>query len=205
MYRELILEAAERIFAQYGFDRAKVHDIAGQAGIAPATFYGVYEGKLAIYRAVHEYRGQQLMQASIAGLDLSGSTLEVMLAGIDAYLRFHFDHANYLRMHLQEGHDWSISSNLRSEEQVALWNQGTAMTAGLFQRGTAEGIFIDDDPLLMAQTMISMHQVRLADWVDKDMPDDTHARVRMSKQQLIRGFCRAEDIATLLSRYALEE
>jgi AcrR family transcriptional regulator len=205
MYRELILEAAEGIFAQHGFERAKVHDIASEAGIAPATFYGVYEGKLAIYRAVHEHRGQQLMEASIAGLDLSGSPLAVMLDGIGAYLRFHFDHANYLRMHLQEGIDWSISSNLRSEEQVALWEQGTAMTAGLFQRGIAEKIFIEDEPLLMARTMISMHQVRLADWVDKKMPKDTTARIRMSKQQLIRGFCRAENIASLLNQHGLQE
>ncbi|MBC7174203.1 MAG: helix-turn-helix transcriptional regulator, partial [Polyangiaceae bacterium] len=39
MYRELILDSAEEVFAEHGFDAARMQDVAGRAGVSTRTVY----------------------------------------------------------------------------------------------------------------------------------------------------------------------
>ena len=50
-YRDLILEAAQRVFAEKGYGEAKVADIAQAAGVATGTVYAIFPGKQDLYRA----------------------------------------------------------------------------------------------------------------------------------------------------------
>ena len=43
--RDHILEAAIRIFAERGFQRATIHDIAVEAGVADGTIYTAFKNK----------------------------------------------------------------------------------------------------------------------------------------------------------------
>src|SRR5258706_3664907 len=52
--REQILEAAIRVFAQKGFDRATNKDIANEAGITPGLIYHYFESKQALLHAIIE-------------------------------------------------------------------------------------------------------------------------------------------------------
>jgi AcrR family transcriptional regulator len=201
MYRDLVLDAAERVFAEQGYEGAKVQQIAAEAGIAAATFYGVFEGKWHVYCAIHEKRGRQLMEAAVAGLDLSRPVLEVLLKGVADYVRFHVQHPDYLRMHLHEGNAWAVAPNLRSEEQNAMWQMGVGMLMTLYRRAIDEGIFSEDDTEVMARTMIAMHQVRLARWIESGLPQDTEELIRIMQQQLIRSFCRPELIDELIQEH----
>ena len=63
MYRSLIIDAAERLFASQGYDRTKIQDIATESGVSLGTLYSVFDGKSDIYEAVHDER---LGRASIA-------------------------------------------------------------------------------------------------------------------------------------------
>ena len=51
MYRDHILDAAEEVFAENGYEAAKVQSVAAQAGVSLATLYGVFETKWDLYRA----------------------------------------------------------------------------------------------------------------------------------------------------------
>ncbi len=42
VYREHILEAAEQIFAERGFENAKLQDISALAGVSMGTIYAVF-------------------------------------------------------------------------------------------------------------------------------------------------------------------
>jgi AcrR family transcriptional regulator len=53
LYRRLILEAAERSFAEKGFDAARIEEIAAESGLSLGTLYSVFAGKPDVMRAVH--------------------------------------------------------------------------------------------------------------------------------------------------------
>ena len=59
LYRQLILEAAERSFAEKGFDDARIEEIAAESGLSLGTLYSVFAGKPDVMRAVLQgYQGR---------------------------------------------------------------------------------------------------------------------------------------------------
>lgn len=190
MYREHILDAAENIFAEHGYETSKVQSVAAAAGVSLATLYGVFETKWDLYRAVHERRTRMLHEHVRERGESQGDLLDRMLDGIAAYVEFHMAHPSYLRMHLREQHIWSTSVTLRSPEQIDAWERGLEMMSKAFSLGQEAGIYHpDESPVLMARTTLAMHQVRLGDWVDRGMIESAEAIVDVVKRQFIRAFC----------------
>lgn len=52
--RELILDAAERLFAAHGLEGVAVRDLARETGLTPSSLYNHFPGKQALYDAVLE-------------------------------------------------------------------------------------------------------------------------------------------------------
>jgi AcrR family transcriptional regulator len=203
MYRDHILDAAEEVFAEHGYEAAKVQMVASQAGVSLATLYGVFETKWDLYRAVHARRTSALVEYVQTRGETQGDLLDRMLAGISAYVEFHMEHRNYLRMHLREGHVWSTSSTLTSPEQVAAWEAGLTRMSRAFQLGIDAGLYVGEDrPELLARTNLALSQVRLADWVDRGMKESVEEVTASIHRQFIRAFCRASVVLARLGKDA---
>jgi len=196
MYQALVLDAAETVFAEHGYEAAKMQTIAAAAGVSLATLYAAFATKWDIYRAVHARRLGALLAIIRARGAAADEPLERMLSGIDAYVEFHMRHPDYLRMHLREGLPWAEASRFRSPEQVTAWTEGVQRMAKAFAIGIRAGIYLDDDsPQLMARTLMAMHQVRLADWVAGGMKESVADVTRKMHRQLLRTFCRPEALS----------
>lgn len=81
--RDRILDAAERLFAERGFEGTSVRELAASAGVNLAAVNYHFGGKEALYRAVgerlmHELR-ERRMTAIRRALDAPGATLESVL------------------------------------------------------------------------------------------------------------------------------
>ncbi len=191
LYREHILDAAEAIFAEAGYEEAKVGAMATAAGVSLTTLYRSFETKWHIYRAVHARRTEALAAHVRARTSSEGTQLDRFLSGVFAYIEFHMLNPNYLRMHLRDGYFWSsVASVNRSPEQLEAWTQGLATATRMFESGVRAGIFIEGErPELMARTMIAMHQARLADWVDRGMKDSIEQLTQAVRRELVRTFC----------------
>jgi AcrR family transcriptional regulator len=203
LYREHILDAAEQVFAEHGYEAAKVVSMAAAAGVSLATVYASFETKWEIYRAVHARRTEALDAFVRERGAVLGGPLERMLAGISAHVEFHMQNPNYLRMHLREGNAWSASSTLHSPEQLAAWGAGFKMMVKAFESGIRKSLYVTDErPELMARTMIAMHQVRLADWVDRGMKESVPEVTASIYRQFVRTFCTPTVARDWLKRHA---
>jgi AcrR family transcriptional regulator len=200
LYREHVLDAAEEIFAETGYEATTVQSVAAAAGVSLATLYGVFKNKWDLYRGVHSRRIQALYGFIRTKGEAPTDPLDRMLAGIDAYIEFHMMHPHYLCMHLREGHLWS-RAELPTPEQQAAWAGGLRMMAKAFELGIRAGIYVDDDrPELMARTTMAIHQVRLAQWVDDGMKESVAKVTDQVHRQFIRAFCRPHVVAARLGR-----
>lgn len=63
--KERILDAAEAVFAERGYDAASLGDVADRVGIRPQAIYNHYKGKWTLYVAVME----RLLDPLLATLD----------------------------------------------------------------------------------------------------------------------------------------
>lgn len=203
LYRGAVLDAAERIFAESGYEATKVADIASAAGISLATFYTVFKKKWDVYRSVHARRLEELM-TTVDVSNMDRDVLGTMMGGIQAHLTFHMKYPYYLRMHLRERNAWTTDEGLRSPEQTEAWKAGLALMVSGFETGMAEGIFEHDDAELMARTLLGMHQVRLALWVERGQTETPEQLSRAALRQLIRSFCPPRRVEELTAANGLD-
>jgi len=199
MYRGLILDTAEEVFAEHGHDAASMKAIASRAGVSLATLYAHFGSKGALFEGVHARRLGDLMRVALRRAG-GGDALDRTLSALAWHTAFHYAHPHYLRMHLHAGVAWAQAEALRTAVQREAWTAGQAAMAAAFADGTRDGIFADDDPRRMACAATTLTQVALASWVEGGMTEPLPALLRWQGEQLVRSFVVVERIAELLPR-----
>lgn len=202
LIQEAILDGAEAAFASDGYDNAKVQAIAAEAGVSLAKLYTTFPGKWDLYRAVHKRRLDVLMREITQALRQAGdiAPLDQLLLAHGLHTRFHMEHVEYLRMHLQDRIVWSSAEGLRCEEQQAAWEAGLRMMVRSLKRGRKDGSIVDEDPELLARNALAMQQVQLAMWMDRGMKEDIEGVVGTLQRQLLRLLCPAQHFNAELMR-----
>lgn len=202
LYRAAIVEAAEAEFAERGYDDAKVAAVAKRAGVSLATFYASFGGKWEVFRALQHDRLAALMLRVGTEVMAARDPFERLRAGLEGYLRFHMEHPRFLRVQLRERVPWGTTDELRTPEQTRAWELGLQMLTATFGEATREGLLVDEDPELCARTATAMSQVRLAQWMDRQMVESRDDVARAAMRQLVRTFAVPERVDALLGRLA---
>ena len=188
LYRTLILDAAEALWAEKGFEATKMEEIAEESGLALGTVYAVFRGKSAIVDALHQSRLGELIQTAQQAAEDSHSPLDRLVAGVRAYIEYFLERPEYLKIHLAEGTSWGLPVTGGSPRAQG-WAEGHAMQVRLFERGMKDGIFYVDDPGRMANTLAAMQQIRLAEWLAGGRVEDPDRILSGIELQLRRAFC----------------
>ncbi|MBX7431838.1 TetR/AcrR family transcriptional regulator [Mycobacterium sp. Y57] len=90
--RAAILDAAEVVFARDGYDGARIEEIAEAADVSVGSIYTHFDGKRGLYLQLVD-RALTLFADYMRRVDdPTLGPLQRVLAGGDAYLRFHLDH-----------------------------------------------------------------------------------------------------------------
>ena len=191
LYQKLVLEAAERCFAEKGFDATKMEEIAAESGLSLGTVYSVFTGKPDLLRAVQEARNREILALASAAAGRAADPRARLLAAVRAYVEFFVSHPEYLRIHLRGGHAWGLAgAGSRSPSHADAWDEGIELYTRLFDEGIVARLFYAGEPRLLARMMIAMQQVQLADWVERGMPGDVDALLAAIEAQLRRAFWR---------------
>jgi AcrR family transcriptional regulator len=190
VYRQHVLEAAERVFAERVFEQAKVQEISKLAGLSMGTIYALFPGKTELHRAVLEERGREVLGLVREVVARDGSARHALDALIEGYIGWFVTHPDFLRMHLRAGTSWALSPT-GTDAQVKHWQEIHALQADVFRRGVAEGVFVEEDPAYLARMFSAMDQVLLAEWVAGGMRGSREALVARLRAQVERSFCRS--------------
>lgn len=190
VYRQHILEAAERVFAERGFEATKVQDVSTACGLSMGTIYGIFPGKTELYSALLQTRGQELLATAREVAERHVGAWAALEGLIDVYIGYFVEHPDFLRMHLRSGASWALGPALDTATQVGYWNDVHTLQTEVFRRGIAEGVFVDEDPSYLAKLFSVMDQVLLADWVEGGMQADQTSLVRRLRAHAERSFVR---------------
>jgi TetR/AcrR family transcriptional regulator len=101
--RAAILDAAEHAFAQLGYRRTKMEDVAERADVAIGSIYGHFGNKDGLYLAVVERAVELFASYLEQAYQPEWTPLEQVMAAGDAYLRFHLEHPGAFRFLAFEG------------------------------------------------------------------------------------------------------
>ncbi len=205
VYRESLLDAAERVFGEQGYETTKVQEIAAEAGVSLTTLYSVLPSKWEIYRAVNQRRLDEVMTRVRELLGEDRPFLETLIAGVRMKLAFFMERRDFTKMQLKEVTAWSTVELLKSREQVEALGAGLVLFSDVFRRGIEEGYLVDDDPEVMSRIAIAALQVRMAAWMDRGCEENPDRVAEAALRHLLRSWCRPEQLALAFATAGLEE
>jgi len=189
LYRQLILDAAQGVFADKGYDDAKIGEIAEASGVSLQTLYSVFPGKAAIYQAIQEAGDQELHSRAVEWSQGVREPLPAMLAGLRATTLYFLEHPDFLKLRLHGGFTWGTEASAAgSHGRTEAWRLALDRLRGACERCIEVGVLVDRDPNLIARMVVSMQQVELAHWLEGGMIGDKERVASDLEHQVERAF-----------------
>lgn len=119
--RAALLDAAERAFTTRRYHEVRVEELAAAADVSVGSLYNQFGDKAGLYVAVAERATRLFEQYLQRAYEVSDSPLECVMAGGDAYLRFHLDHPGAFRLIAEgTGGDGAVDVALRERAEAVM-------------------------------------------------------------------------------------
>jgi AcrR family transcriptional regulator len=170
--REVIERAATEVFAEHGYDRAGIDEIARRSGVTPPVVYDHFASKEDLYRRLLERQRDDLVAFWTERLPLPGGPdrFQALEALIDAYYAY------------VESHPFAYRMYFRDTSHRDIQQQGNRMLAGLLRQvpGFEDA---DDSTLQMSTEVLRTGLIGLALWW-QEHPD-------VSREHVVRAAMRA--------------
>ena len=148
--RELILQAAEIEFANRGFARARLEDIAEPVGITRAAIIYHFGDKQALYAAVLDATFKALAARIRAALEADAPHAERVERLIGAWVDYAAERPTLARLFIREVAD--SQRELAPEIRQLVDPMFSLVTEGI-EKGQAEGAFRKVDPALVVSIL----------------------------------------------------
>lgn len=135
--RDRILLSAEKVFAEYGFHKAKVSDIAGLAGVAEGSIYDFFENKEDLLLSITEVR----LKGHMA---LLPETFHVNtpIRKLRRLIRHHFglymQNRDFLKVFVMDN---LLSQRFYTSRAFDIFNEYMKSLEGIIEEGKREGVF----------------------------------------------------------------
>lgn len=184
LYREHILAAAERVFAERGFEAARVQDISRGAGLSMGSIYALFAGKEQIHASIVERRGAEIRALVSEIVSREAGPVATLEALASSYVDYFHAHPDFLRMQIQAGTAWTLAAR-RPGQRGALAREIHRLQREVFARGVAAGVFLDEDPTYLSFLFTGMDEIHLAQWVAGGMREPA-ARSRARFLRIVR-------------------
>ena len=141
--RQEILDAAGRVFAQYGLRKTTVGDVVREAGVARATVYKHFQGKDELFRAVIEREFEEILAADGEAMVGEESARAKLRAFILKHLEMLRRKVNAHRLTLSALSDIYAETEPHAQE---LFQRATTMVREVLVEGMERGEIARHDP-----------------------------------------------------------
>jgi AcrR family transcriptional regulator len=177
-----ILEAAERIFGERGYQGTSMDDVAAQVGVSKPLIYQYYGSKDGLFLAcIARLRGQLL--DTVADAVMAASDAEDSLyAGFLAWFRFLDEHPQAWSVLVDEG---MLSAGPAAEATDEVRAAFIELIATMVRMNVPAGRPVDDDEIQIVAQSISGATERLAIWRTRSSSPPTPEKVARTLQDLL--------------------
>ena len=180
-----IIEAATGVFAQKGFDRATMDDIAAAAGINKATIYLYFKNKDALIYAIAE----QIFAMELADLQtackLSGTATERLSAFYETLIAEKTEIFPLMPL-FYEFYALGLRRDDVQTTLLSFMEQSAALLQCVIEEGVAAGEFAPIDAPKTARTFIALLDGTMMQWAYNPQLD-VDAQLRFGVQLLLQG------------------
>jgi AcrR family transcriptional regulator len=171
-----ILAAASELFADPGYDRTSIADIARKADVAVGSVYRLFDDKRAVLAAVHDAVEDEFIAAIHEGWNAQG-TLEARMTAIAAGLFATASRLSQIVMVLSEQRfDGAKSPNSKQRTVGAI--------AQIIEDGIRQGVMRNTPPLPTAEIGYGIVSGAMAGCFMRENAGDPHVYINLVSQSL---------------------
>lgn len=160
--RDLLLQAASRVFARKPFDEASMQEVASEAQIGMQGLYEHFPSKQELYEQVVLTRAAAFHTRADEIVAAGGRAVEVLTALATAYVSHFRDQPLYLPMFIRDRvtFDWGFESRFAHRLREVYARERSRLRE-ICERAVAEGDLRDEDPDFLAQLALDILQASL--------------------------------------------
>ena len=183
--KEKLLLAAERVFADLGYQDASVAKITNHAGVGQGTFYLYFGSKLEIFEELVYDLNRRVRRAMSEGAQTATNRIEREREGFKAFFKFTAEHPALYRIIRQAEFVSPKALKHHYSKIVEGYQEGIA-------RAEEEGEIMDLDPEVASWMLMGIGELIGMRWVlwseDGEVPDEVFENMmRFIEAGLQRG------------------
>ena len=155
--RREIMDAALSVFAEKGYHRASIQEIANRADFAVSTIYALFENKEDVYHSVSVEVGKRTGEIFDRAMDRGADEYEKLVNFARAKGDAFSESPDGTRMLENEINDTRVGGGVVPKEGIGqIYDRFMLRIRALFESGVAKGMFVDKNPALLAMSLDSM-------------------------------------------------
>jgi TetR/AcrR family transcriptional regulator, fatty acid metabolism regulator protein len=182
--RQLILDAAVRVFARKGYHTSRVGDIAEEAGVAHGLLYHYFDSKEELLDTIFR-NTWTLMLDTISGVEsLEEPARETLRKVAAIVLRAWRDTPDVVRVLVRE-----VTRSPHLQQEIGETEQAFSALERIIRTGQESGEFREDvDPRFASFIFYGALEEILTGWVMGQLPDKDED-VRVAEQTVVEMLC----------------
>lgn len=139
--RRRIFHSAMDVFAERGFERAKVEEVAERAGLARATIYYHFRSKRDLFAFLLQEGIDEMASAVEQAVSRTTSAKDALDAMVDAHIDFYAHYQSFARVVLTETWRMDPASDLSPQ---GLLSHDLEVVGEVIRKGRLAGVLKDD-------------------------------------------------------------
>lgn len=187
--RRQILDAAEKVFAERGIDKARMDDIVAEAGLSKGALYWYFKNKEALIQALLDRVFISELADAAALVDLAGPASE-RLRRFVAYAVQEYKRFEKLLPLAYEFVALAARSKMVRKVVVGYFERYTGILSEIIQQGVDRGEFRPCDPEMVAKSLIGMYEGIAMLWFIEPGLIDWDEMEHKPIELLLSGLCR---------------
>ena len=186
--KDLLLEAASRVFGRRPFDEATMQDVAAEAGIGMQGLYGHFPSKQELYEQVMLRRAEHFFQEAEETLKVDRPPLDQLRAMFQAYANQFKGRAIWLPMFIHDRvyYDWGFDSRFLPRLKEIYETERGRLKA-ILRRAAAAGLLRQQDEDFLTQLCFGVLEASLHHSHRNQVDEDPGACVDRAMDCFLRG------------------
>ncbi|MEX2473711.1 TetR/AcrR family transcriptional regulator [Marinobacter sp.] len=136
---DTILDAAERVFSEKGYERTSMDDIARTASLSRALLYVYFKDKAAIQRGIMLRAGQSLCRRFEQARDTATTGLAQISAMGTAYYRFYVEEPDYFSALTKASTAMTEADEQQAQDMLCSKSELMELMVGAIRLGVEDG------------------------------------------------------------------
>ncbi len=179
---EAILAAASELFANPGYDRTSIADIAGKADVAVGSVYRLFDDKRAVLAAVHDAVEDEFIAAIHEGWRTEGTLEERMTAIANGLFATAGQLSRIVTVLSEQRFDGAKSNNSKQRTVASI--------AKIIGDGISQGLMRDTPPLPTAEIGYGIVSGAMAGCFMRENAGDPQVYIRLTSRALFDLVCK---------------